>query len=265
MLHLATKFPPSIDAFETAYRAGFRFAELWTDGQVLENWTKVVEMASGFPMQYAIHFPNRGDLSDAAIQGAIELYNALSCSAIVIHKPMFRRYAEQLLAIDPDIRLGVENHRLSEVKFEKWARKNEWLTLDVEHLWKYTLRDAPLGVLIERVDELLHQHGDKLAHVHLPGYVPGQEEHRPMYCSREMIFEVMDLLANNEYQQLVVAESDARFQNEAELQMDVLLFRRWRELRGTGSSKSSNQKSGDARTNVQAANEPTSSEQPLTI
>ncbi|MEM9658362.1 MAG: hypothetical protein AAF961_08380, partial [Planctomycetota bacterium] len=69
-------------------------------------------------------------------------------------------------------------------------------------------------------------------HIHLPGYVPGGEEHRPMYCSRDMVFEVLSLLADREFDAFVVSEVDAMFQNVHELRMDVLLYERWREMRG---------------------------------
>lgn len=231
MLKIATKFAPEASAFETAQTAGFRHAEFWLDAALLSRWQEVAEMAQKYPLGYGLHFPNRGDLDDDTLEAATRLYRDLSCTAIVIHTPMFRRYAERLLKHDSTLRLGVENHRLDPQEFERWAVENTWLTLDVEHLWHFTLDDAPLDDLLRSVEGFLKRFGDKLIHVHLPGYVPGYAAHRPMYCSREMVLPVWSLLADCDFDGLIVSEVHAQYQNVQELQMDVLLFERWRELR----------------------------------
>jgi hypothetical protein len=79
------------------------------------------------------------------------------------------------------------------------------------------------------VGDLLDRFGDKIRHVHLPGYAPGFAEHRPMYCSREMVFSVLSLLADHHFAGLVVSEADPEYQNVKELHMDVLLFNTWHE------------------------------------
>lgn len=231
MLNLATKFTPEAKAFETASAAGFRCAEFWLDANWLNQWQTVVRLAHNFPLRYALHFPNRGDLSESTLRQAIELYRQLNCSAMVIHAPMLRRHGASLLEYDSTLRLGVENHRLKLSEFNRWAVENTWLTLDVEHLWKFTLRDAPVDELLGVADDFLSQFRDKLVHVHLPGYAPGCDEHRPMYCSREMILPMLSLLAEYQFDGLVVSEVNAQFQNARELRMDVLLFERWQELR----------------------------------
>jgi hypothetical protein len=71
--------------------------------------------------------------------------------------------------------------------------------------------------------------GDKLLHVHMGGYLPGGEEHRPMYCSREFVFRMFSLLAQRDYDGFIVGESDAPYQNVYELRMDALLFEAWRQ------------------------------------
>ena len=231
MLKVATKFPPQASAFEAAHAAGFGFAEFWLDANWLEQWQDVARLAVRYPLGYALHFPNRGQLSDTTLEQSTHLYRKLNCSAMVIHAPMLQRYQSQLLSHDPDLRLGVENHRLSEVEFDRWAVENTWLTLDVEHLWKYTLGDVPVDQLIDSVRRFLERFSEKLVHVHLPGYFPSCASHRPMYCSRDMVFAVLSLLADCGFDGLIVSEADAPFQNPHELRMDVLLYERWLELR----------------------------------
>lgn len=229
MLRLATKFVPRAVHFENAYRAGFRHAEFWLDAGLLCNWESVASMARDYPLSFALHFPNRGDLPDEAIAGAVCLYEELNCTAMVIHEPMRRRYQEQLLRLNPSLRLAVENHNLDIAEFEMWAKENRWLTLDVEHLWGLTLKDAPFAELMRNMVSYMERFGDQLAHVHLPGYVPGHEDHRPMYCSREMVFAVLSLLEDHGFSGLVVSEVDLEYQNPIDLHMDTLLFDRWRE------------------------------------
>ena len=231
MLKVATKFTPEAQAFETARAAEFRYAEFWLDAGWLNQWRAVASLAQQYPLAYALHFPNGGDLSDATLREATQLYRELNCSAMVIHSPMVRRHGQRLLEIDSTLRLGVENHRLDLAEFECWAVENSWLTLDVEHLWKFTLQDAPVDALLATVDEFLSRFRDKLVHVHLPGYTPGRDEHRPMYCSREMVLPVLSLLADYQFDGLIVSEVNAHFQNIQELRMDTLLFERWQELR----------------------------------
>jgi sugar phosphate isomerase/epimerase len=231
MLKVATKFTPEAEAFQTASAAGFSYAEFWLDASWLNQWQAVVQLAQQYPLGYALHFPNRGDLSDNTLRQATQLYQQLNCSAMVIHTPMIRRYGPRLLEYDATLRLGVENHRLDLEQLECWAVENTWLTLDVEHLWKFTLEDSPLDVLLGVINDFLSRFRDKLIHVHLPGYAPQCDEHRPMYCSREMVLPVLSLLADYHFDGLIVSEVNAQFQNVHELRMDVLLFQHWQELR----------------------------------
>lgn len=232
MLNLATKCAPEGRPLQAAVEAGFRYVELWLDAELLADWQGIVETAREFPLRYALHFPNRGDLDDATLQNAADLYRALGCSAMVIHEPMRRRYQERLLRLDEALRLGVENHRLDPREFQQWSDDNRWLTLDVEHFWKFTLDNAPLTTVLQSLREFLDRCVEKLIHVHLPGYLPHYGEHRPMYCARDMVFPVLSLLADHHFAGQVVSEIELEFQNPAELRMDVLLFERWQELRG---------------------------------
>src|SRR5436189_5678 len=98
------------------------------------------------------------------------------------------RWAE--LWLGPDVLAGWQDV----VPLARSADDNPGLALDVEHLWKYTLRDAPLPRLLDEVRRLLDLAGDRLRHVHLPGYLPGQPEHRPLYRAPDMAFPVLSLL-----------------------------------------------------------------------
>ena len=103
------------------------------------------------------------------------------------------------------------------------------LALDIEHLWKFTLRDAPLEALLNQLRTLLSCVGAKLRHVHLAGYRPGSPEHLPMYCSREMVFRVLTVLDEACFQGMVVSEVNTDYQTATELRMDMLPFDAWRE------------------------------------
>ena len=184
MLRQATKFAPKSEAeFKLAYDSGFRNAEFWLNTDLIENWKSIAMRAGDFDMGYALHFPNRGEINPVHLQNVIDLYYALDCSAMVIHQPMFDLFGEQLFAIDEHIQLGIENHDLtSDYAFEQWVEESRWLTLDVEHLWIYTAKDGSLKSMLKYIDWLLGEYGDKLVHVHMPGYQPGYKIHRPQYC-----------------------------------------------------------------------------------
>jgi hypothetical protein len=229
MLKLATKFQPEALALETAYRAGFRYAELCLGAAVLANWQAALEHVRYYPNGYVLHFPNSLELSADLLKNTVALYRHLDCRCMVIHQPMYDKFRRELLTLDPNLRLAVENHKLTPSELENWAETNTGLTLDVEHLWKFTLGDGPLADLLEKVRTLFTRFGDKLLHVHLPGYWPGFDEHRPMYCAREMIFPILSILADTHFDGLVVSEVDRAFQNISELRMDVLLFEAWRD------------------------------------
>ena len=229
MLRQASKFAPkSASEFQLAYEAGFRNAEFWLSRKLIKRWEDIVALARRFPMRYALHFPNRGKFDTQDLEKSIELYRALNCSAMVIHQPMFERYGQELLGIFPELRLAVENHNLpTDKELQRWAEESPWLTLDVEHLWLFTAGNVNLKTLHAYLDELFANFAHKLAHVHLPGYQPGYEEHRPQYCSREMVLSVFSKLAEIEYEGLIVSETSQQFHNLPELQMDVLLYEYW--------------------------------------
>ncbi|HEY5311335.1 MAG TPA: hypothetical protein VIK18_02405 [Pirellulales bacterium] len=215
----------------TARDAGYRHAEIWTDAAVLADWRAVAERCARYPFRYALHFPNREPRDDQTLAAAVSLYRALDCPAMVIHQPLYDRLAGRLLELDGGLRLAVENHELSPAEFEAWAHGNPGLTLDVEHLWHFTLTDAPLEQLLDAVRSFLLRYGHKLWHVHMPGYQPGQAEHRPMHASPAMVSAVLTLLAEHGYQGLVVSEIAGTYQTADMLAADMVFFRQWESSR----------------------------------
>ena len=229
MLTLATKFKPRQQAFETALAAGFQAVEFWLDSELLGHVDEIADLASNYPFRYALHFPNGGPISDDALRSAVKLYQCLNCTAMVIHQPMFDRHQGALLKLDPKLDLAIENHVLDLDRFEQWAERSPGLTLDVEHLWKFTLHDAPFATLMDHVERFLVKHAGKLQHVHLPGYQPGGEEHQPVHYHEELATEVMTRLANHGFSKLVVSELDSPFQSHDFLKKDVEMFNRWKQ------------------------------------
>lgn len=228
MLRLATKCAPGAKSLEQAYHAGFRYVELWLDPALLADWQGALQEVSPF-QGFALHFPNRLDLSNSVLTDCVALSRHLASRCLILHQPHYDRYQRSLLAQEPQLQLAVENGKLNQEGFRSWAESNPGLALDVEHLWKFTLEDSPLPKLLESLAGFLGRYHGKLRHVHLPGYWPGFAEHRPMYCAREMIFPVLSLLAKAGFAGLVVSEVDCQHQNPEELRMDVLLVDCWRQ------------------------------------
>ena len=228
MLTLATKFIPIRTSFETTVESGFQAAEFWLDPAVLAKADDVSKLASEFPLRYALHFPNSGPITDETLRSTIALYEGVNATATVIHQPMFDRYGKALLELAPDLDLAIENHVLNLDQFDRWADQSPGLTLDVEHLWKFTLHDAPFSTLLEHLDRFLNRSAGKLQHVHLPGYLPGQDEHQPIHFNEQLASEVITRLAAHGFSKLVVSELAAEFQTLEYLQRDVQMFDRWR-------------------------------------
>ncbi|MCA8986336.1 MAG: hypothetical protein KDA78_01760 [Planctomycetaceae bacterium] len=231
MLKIATKFSPDLNGFELAWSAGFRNAEFYLNPKILEKLPDIIRISQSFPFEYVPHFPNKSVDKEVA-QQTCKLYEALKCRAMVIHQPMMDEWGQKLLDQYPSIRFAVENHFLNRDQFWKWAELNPGLNLDVEHLWKFTLDSGPLSELDEVLSQFLKKYAGKLRHMHLPGFVPGMDEHRPMYCSRELMDLVWSKLLEHGYQGLVVSEIDTAYQTRQDLRMDVLLYEGWWEKRG---------------------------------
>ena len=214
-----------------AREAGYRHAEIWTDAAVLAASRAVAERCARYPFSYVVHFPNREPADEQTLADAASLCRALGSPPMVIHQPLFDRLAGKLLEQDANLRLAVENHDLNPDEFAAWADDNPGLTLDVEHLWQFTLRNAPLERLLETVNTFLDRYRQKLLHVHMPGYQPGQGQHRPMYRSPEMVCGVFSLLADHGYEGLIVSELAGAYQTPAVLAADMSLFRQWSQER----------------------------------
>lgn len=227
MLKLATKFLPEADAFQAAVEAGFEYAEFFLNAKLLNNVDELICLSRAYPLKYALHFPNRPELSDLQLRECVRLYQSLDCRAMVIHPPMFDRYAPALKALDPNLVLAVENQRVAPAEFVDWVGARDYVTLDVEHLWKFSLQDAPLEEVVTLAHDVFERHRDRIRHVHMPGYLPGHAEHRPMYTSREFVMAMLSLLQAFDFEGFIVSEVDTEFQNPHELHMDRLLFDLW--------------------------------------
>lgn len=227
MLTLATKFIPIRSAFETTLESGFQAAEFWLDPAVLTKADEISKLSNEFPFRYALHFPNGGDVTEETLRSTVALYEGVNATATVIHQPMFDRFGKALLEMAPELDLAIENHVLNLDQFERWADQSPGLTLDVEHLWKFTLHDAPFSTLLEHLDRFLNRYAGKLQHVHLPGYVPGEDEHHPIHFNEQLAVEVITRLAAHGFGKLVVSELASEFQTLEYLQRDVQMFDRW--------------------------------------
>lgn len=226
-MQLATKFKPDADTpFQTALDAGLRCAELWTGPDVLDDVDTVIARAKRFDLRYALHFSTRRDLTESQLKNFVALYRALNCGSATIHQLEYDYYATAVHAIDPGICLAVENSYLDVPAFHRWAEANEFLTLDVEHVWYLTMPDAPLSEVIPFVAEFLARHAAKVRHVHMPGYTPGTPDHQPMYTSPEFVKAMLSVLDEVRYDGFVVSETDVRFQNVADIRKDRELFDR---------------------------------------
>ncbi len=226
MLKIATKFAPDEATLSLAWRAGFRYGEFFLTPEILAKVNAIVKTAQNYPIEYVPHFPNKKVTKNTA-QACVDLYKRLDCKAMVIHQPMLDQWGASIQEWHPDICFAVENHYLTEEQFWEWADKNPGLNLDIEHLWKFTLQDAPLPQVVEFFSKFLDRHADKLNHIHLPGYIPGADEHRPMYCSRELMYAVWPLLEKKQYTGLIVSEINKQYQTFQDLRMDALLFEGW--------------------------------------
>ncbi len=232
MFDFATKLSPEVDRLARARDAGFAAAEFWLDATRLESVEEMVEMAATFPLRFVPHFPNRDNLDDTHLENFVRLYRELRCRAAVIHKPMLRSYGRKLQQIAGDgLVLAVENGRQRGAFFDNWARDHRDLTLDVEHLWKYTLGDCSLGEFARVLGGFLAEHGPRVRHVHMPGYVPGAPEHRPAYTNPEFAECVWEALESCGFDGFAVSELDVEFQSDTHLRRDRILFDRWKARR----------------------------------
>ncbi len=230
-LSFATKAAPLHKRLSNACQAGFCHAEIFLNSEHLNKWKEVALIAESYDLGYGLHFPNRAPLTAKQLVKSVKLYRRLECESMVIHQPMFHLYGQRLIDIDPGLCLAVENHQLSLKHFWHWAESNQWLTLDVEHLWKHTLQQAPLPVLLAILKKFLKQHGPQLRRIHLPGYEPGCKEHRPISFNPRLGRKVFTALSKIDFQGLVVSETRPSMQTADFLLKDVDLYQKWSKKR----------------------------------
>jgi sugar phosphate isomerase/epimerase len=227
MLKFATKLPPNAAKIEAAWTAGFRSAEVYLNADMVKDWKNSVQALKTRPLQYVLHFPNKGPLGPGKLKKAAKLYRALDGHTMVIHPGMKTEYGDRLLNRHPGICLAVENGKLRYDQFHEWADEYDDLTLDVEHLWKYSLEDAPLEDLCGELRAFLWRFGSKLRHVHLPGYRPGSSEHRPTYRSPAMARSILDILVTAGFTGMVVSEARESLRSPDQLAADFKFYRQW--------------------------------------
>jgi len=231
MVKFATKTAPQDERLSNAYNAGFRHAEIFLASKHIDDWKETATVLERYDMSYGLHFPNRPPLSHKQLKKTIKLYRRLKCESMVIHQPMFRFYSQELLDIDSEIFLAVENHRLNIKSFWRWADSHQWLTLDVEHLWKHTLKDAPFSELKSVLKEFLVRHGSQVKRVHLPGYEPGAKEHRPLSFNPKLARKVFTAMSKINFQGLIVSETCPTMQKPKFLNNDIAMYQNWKEDR----------------------------------
>lgn len=237
MIRFATKLAPSNESLERAWNAGFRNTEFWLNEASLVDVEPAIQAAVARGMKVVPHFPNRGDLSEAHLANTVHLYRRLDCKALVIHEPMAARFERKLRELHPEIRIAVENGRQRGEAFERWAATHQWLTLDIEHVWKFTLGDTNFDSLIAFVRKFLKAHASKVIHVHLPGYVLGSPEHRPSYFNAGLARAIWSLLEEHKFDGFVVSEAELEFQTDTHLRRDIVLFDRWRSEQNRSSNQ----------------------------
>ncbi len=228
MLAFATKLAPTRKKMQRALDAGFQHSEIWLSSELLLDVDPVIACVRESGLRVALHFPNGGELEETQLANAVRLYRAVESWAMVIHKPMLRSYGRRLALRAPEMVLALENGRQKGDQFDKWAEYHTDLTLDVEHLWKYTLGNCSFPEFMEGLKRFWQRHGSRVRHIHLPGYIPGSPEHSPAYCNPELVNTVWSFLLEQDYQGMVVSELNLDFQTPQHLRRDVIAFQRWK-------------------------------------
>lgn len=228
MFKHATRTNANQESFASADEAEITNIELQLTANDLLSWEDTAKIAEKGNFNFVVKFPTTLELTDEQVANCAVLCAALNSPVLVIHEPMFRKYGKQLAEAAPALKLAVENNRHVPGRLVEWA-KNDHLTLDVEHFWKFTLGDVEETTFLTELATFLREHGSKVCQVHLTGYQPGQPVHRPMYCNREVASSVLTLLAEANYEGFIVSEVSPEYFNRRDLVMDAQLIQAWQQ------------------------------------
>ena len=237
MFSFATKFSPEAANFEKAVFAGFENAELYLTPTRLMSWRSLSKIARSYDLNYALHFPTTGTASRTGTASSqtceeiVSLAHDICCSFVSVHEDSLE-VAQRIRTIDPRIQLSVENQTVEFDKLDSWILANDNITLNVEFLWKNTLKDCDLDQLKSVVGRLFHNYGDRFRAVHLSGYSPGGKIKSPLFKSAEMVSAIFDTLLAENYHGMVVSEIDVEQQTSHNLKEEFDLFNQWRNKRG---------------------------------
>lgn len=229
MIKHATRTQASQSDFATADEAEITNIELQLSTDDLLNWEETAKIAEKGNFNYIVKFPTSLEVADEALQNCVKLCAVLNTDVLVIHEPMAKKFGKQLAELAPNLKLAVENNRFTAKRLTEWAESHAALALDVEHFWKFTLEDGDQAKTLELLTQFIRAYGQKIAAVHISGYQPGQQVHRPMYCNRDLTFAVLSALAEKSFSGFIVGEVAAEYMNRRDLVMDRELVASWQE------------------------------------
>ena len=224
----ATRTASNADALTTAEEAGISNCELQLTIEDLLNWEDTAKTAKAKGRSILVKFPTSLNVPAEALENCVKLCAVVGCGTLVMHQPMFREYGPQLAELAPTLNLAVENNRQSKARFIEWAETHSSLTFDIEHFWKFTLGDCDQETLLVETAAFLRKYGYKVKAVHMTGYQPGEDVHRPLYMNREATLALLSILAEVEFGGFVVGETAEDLRTHRELAMDVQLVASWK-------------------------------------
>ena len=231
MFSFATKFSPEAANFEKAIFSGYQHAELHLTPTRLMSWRSLSKIARSYDMNYVLHFPTSGKVSQQTCEEIVALAQDIDCHTVTVHECDLD-VALPIRKIDPGIQLAVENQRVRFDDLDSWLTANEGVTLNIEYLWENTLESCEFHELKSVLTRLFHNYGTKIRKVHLSGYRPETPAKHPLSASKEVTEFVFDLLLNGGYQGFVVGEIDVDFQTSEMLTQDLEFFRSWKNQKG---------------------------------
>ena len=231
MFSLATKFSPEAANFEKACCSGYDHAELFLTPTRLMSWRTLSKIARSYEMNYVLHFPTCSKAPHETSEEVVLLAQDINCRTISVHENCLET-AMGIREIDPQLQLCVENQSVELEKLDSWIAANEFITLNVENLWKQTLQDDDFSELESVIRRLFHRHRERIRSVHLSGYRPGRESKTPLAKSAEFTNRIFDILLAENFDGIVVGEIDVQHQTSELLKADLALFHRWQNQNG---------------------------------